>query len=90
LSPDGRSALTGSADGAAILWNVESGKSVRRFERREGGIWTVAFHPYERWILTGGAETTARLLDVESGRQLRVLEGHGGGIRAVSPTGTLF
>jgi WD40 repeat protein len=76
LSPDGRRALSGSGylqggDNSVRLWDVETGKEVRRLEGHDGYVQSVAFSPDGRRALSGGADHTMRLWDLETGRELR-------------------
>jgi WD domain, G-beta repeat len=71
FSPDGRSALTGSWDNTARLWELSSGREIRRFEGHSGYVSSVAFSPDGRSILTGSWDKTARLWDVSSGQEIR-------------------
>jgi WD40 repeat protein len=74
LAPDGRTALSGSADRFVRLWDAETGQMLRRFEHE--AVNGVAFAPDGRRFLSGGKDATVRLWDVESGRELRRFEGH--------------
>ncbi len=89
FSPDGRHVLTGSEDNIARLWDVETGKEVRRFEGHGGGIISVAFSPDGRYVLTGSWDGTARLWDRDTGKEVRKFEGHATTIWSVafSPDG---
>ena len=96
LSPDGRYALTGSADWNAILWDASTGREVRRFEGHKFHVTTVAFSPDSRFVLTGGGnkylegdDRSARLWDITTGEEIRQFIGHTAGIWAVafSPDG---
>lgn len=77
LSPDGCRALSGSADRTMRLWDVGSGKELRRFEVG-AGIDAIAFSPDGRRALSGGTDRLVRLWDVETGKELRRFEGHTG------------
>src|ERR1022692_4677181 len=66
LSPDSRWVLTGG-DSTARLWDVSSGREIRRFEGHSGYVSSVAFSPDGRSVLTGSGDHTARLWDVSSG-----------------------
>jgi eukaryotic-like serine/threonine-protein kinase len=96
FSPDGRTALTGSWDKTARLWDVASGKPLATL-RHEGAVLAVAFSPDGRTALTcsgdkglwdGSGDRTARLWDVASGKPLATLK-HEGSVYAVafSPDG---
>jgi WD40 repeat protein len=63
FSPDGCSALTGSRDRVARLWEVATGKVVRTLEH-QGAVNAVAFSADGRTALTGGMDKMARLWDV--------------------------
>jgi hypothetical protein len=45
FSPDGRTLATGSYDNTARLWNVASGRELRRFDGHAEGVMSVAFSP---------------------------------------------
>jgi WD40 repeat protein len=55
FSPDGRTALTGSDDGTARLWDVAFGKLLATL-RNYGDVRAVAFSPDGRTALTGSAD----------------------------------
>jgi tetratricopeptide (TPR) repeat protein len=88
FSPDGRTALTGSRDGTARLWEAATGKELRVFKHPDG-VLAVAFSPDGRRVLTGGEDRTARLWDVQTGRAVGVPFHHEQEVLAVafSPDG---
>ena len=61
FSPDGRSALTGSADKTARLWDAATGLPRGPALRHDGAVLAVAFSPDGRSALTGSDDNTARL-----------------------------
>ena len=89
LSRDGRWALTGGYDKTARLWEVATGKEIRRLEGHSDGVTSVAFSPDGRWALTGSLDKIARLWDVATGQEIRRLEGHSSQVTSVafSPDG---
>ena len=76
FSPDGRYALSASADSTLKLWDVETGREIRAFRNHTGDVFSVDFSPDGRYALSASADRTLRLWDVETGEQTRVLRGH--------------
>src|SRR5450432_219817 len=75
-SPDGKTALTGSEDGTAILWDVHSGVLLHNLQGHLGPVISVAIAPDGKTALTGGGESFGILWDVHSGALLHILRGH--------------
>jgi len=86
FAPDGRSALSGSDDQTLRLWDVASGKELRRFEGHRDAVTAVAFSADGRFAASGSRDRTVRLWDVASGRERGRLEGHTGKVRCVAFT----
>ena len=82
---DGRRLLAAD-DKVARLWDLETGKELRRFEGHAEVIRAVAFSPDGKQVLTGGGRKTdmssrstdnsTRLWDVATGKEIRRFEGH--------------
>jgi WD40 repeat protein len=53
FSPDGRFLASGGADGVVRMWEVESGREVRRMEHG-AGCESVSFSPDGRFLASGG------------------------------------
>ncbi|MGD2205177.1 MAG: BTAD domain-containing putative transcriptional regulator [Anaerolineae bacterium] len=87
IDPEGRTALSGSADGSLILWNIETGEALRRLEGHEGTVHSVAFLPGGQQVLSGSADGSLILWDLNTGRALRRLAGHDGEVwcAAIAP-----
>jgi WD40 repeat protein len=84
FSPDERRILTASADGTVRLWEVETGKELRRF-RQPGQIFDAAFSPDGRRILAGSGEEgdeCVHLWDLDTGEE-RLFKGHTGPVAGV-------
>jgi len=83
FSPDGRFVLSGSKagyfngvyrNGIAVLWDVATGKEIRRFEGHSEEVSDVAFSPDGHFILTAGDDRFVILWDVTTGKMIRKLE----------------
>jgi len=87
LSADGKYALTGSADGTARLWDVQSGAELHRFVGHIAGVVAVAFSPDGQYVFTGSDDRTARMWATQNGSELRRFTGYTGSVvsLAVSP-----
>jgi WD40 repeat protein/tRNA A-37 threonylcarbamoyl transferase component Bud32 len=88
LSPDGRRALSGSEDKSMRLWDVATGREVRRFPHNEW-VMGVCFSPDSRWGLSSTGNGDVVLWELETGRDLRHFRGHTGHVCSVafSPDG---
>jgi WD40 repeat protein len=89
FSPDGKTALSGSWDQTARLWDLATGCEIRRLEGHSSVVNSVAFSPDGKTALTGSYDNTVRLWDLATGREIRRLEGHSGAVNSVafSPDG---
>ncbi len=96
FNPNGNMALSGGDDGSLILWDVESGAEIRRFEGHSGAIQTLAFSPDGLSAISGGISGKDRiapgeliLWDLKSGQEIRRFDGHQEAIVAAgfSPAG---
>jgi WD40 repeat protein/serine/threonine protein kinase/DNA-binding XRE family transcriptional regulator len=82
-SPDGRTALLapeGIVDYPAdvVLWNLETGREIRRFVGHQAGVVAVDFSPDGRTAVSGGGKGTIILWDVATGHEIRRFRGYEG------------
>ncbi len=68
FSPDGRLALSASADATLRLWDVATGASLRTLAGHTDWVRGCAFSPDGRLALSASADATLRLWDVASGQ----------------------
>jgi WD40 repeat protein len=84
FSSDGRTLTSVSMDGAAVVWDVATGKELRRM-LHTGGAYGGALSPDGKRLLTAGfGDKKVRLWDIGSGRELKVFEGHIGAVLGVA------
>jgi WD40 repeat protein/predicted Ser/Thr protein kinase len=84
FSADGRQALSASFDKLLILWDVATGKEIRRFEGHTGVIDSAALSPDGRLALSSGDDKTVRVWDVATSKEQRQFEGDLGRVVTVT------
>jgi GTPase SAR1 family protein len=84
MVPDGRRAISGSADYSVRMWDLETGAELRRFEGHTGAVWSIAVLPDGWRALSGSSDDTLRLWDLETGAELRRFEGHKRGVETIA------
>jgi WD40 repeat protein len=74
VTPDGRRAVSASADCTLRLWDLESGQTVRTFQGHTSFVSAVAVTPDGRRAVSASWDRTLRLWDLESGQTIRTLQ----------------
>jgi serine/threonine protein kinase len=90
LSPDGRLVISGSGrDHWARVWDLDSGREVRRLVGHTNEVWGAAFAPDGRHAATGAFDGTVRIWDLQTARELKRFGIRGEQVRclAYSPDG---
>ena len=76
FSPDGRQLASGSADESVRVWDLSSGREVKKLEGHTRGVGSVCFSPDGRQLASGSNDESVRVWDLSSGREVKKLEGH--------------
>jgi WD40 repeat protein len=87
LSADSKWIVTGGDDKTARLWDLATGKEVRRFQGHTLWVWSVALSKDGKWLVTGGKDETARLWQVSSGKEIRSFPEHTWGVNSLALSG---
>lgn len=91
FSPDGAQVLSASQDTTLILWDVATGKVVRRFEGHKSKALSVQFLGEGRRAVSASADGTARIWDAATGRELACVDDLGPLYSvAAAPDGSMF
>jgi WD40 repeat protein len=76
FSPDGKVLASGGWDDTVRLWNVQTGKELRRIDAHKAMVGRVAFSPDGKILASrGGLDGTVRLWDPVTGTQLHKFVG---------------
>ncbi|TDD79865.1 protein kinase [Actinomadura rubrisoli] len=86
VTPDGRHALSGSADGVLRWWDLTTGECVRALTGHTEQVRSVAVTPDGRHALSGAEDGTIRWWDLRKGRCLHTLTGHKDAVLSVALT----
>jgi RNA polymerase sigma factor (sigma-70 family) len=77
FAPDGRRAISSSLDRTVRLWEVETGKELRRLTGHTDRVECAGFSPDGRRALSCAWDGTIRLWDLETGKQLKCFDAVG-------------
>ncbi|KAF9569517.1 hypothetical protein EC968_002604 [Mortierella alpina] len=88
-SPDGSQIAIGSDDRYVYIWNIETGKVIRRLEGHDDCVTSVAYSPDGRELASGSDDWAVFLWSAESDAPLHRLSGHTSAVTdvAYSPRG---
>ncbi|HET6881643.1 MAG TPA: PQQ-binding-like beta-propeller repeat protein [Pirellulales bacterium] len=84
VDSDGTRAVTGAADGTAILWDLSTGRQLIRFEGHTSEVYSVALSRARNFVATGSADGTAAIWNASSGTTLRRFETKSQAVNAVA------
>jgi len=86
VMPDGRRALSASADGTLKVWNLETGRALTTLEGHNAPVVACALTPDGRRALSACVDRTLKVWDLETGRSLATMEGHDARVTACAVT----
>lgn len=84
FSPDGKTLISGSADGTLKLWDAATGRELRTLRGHEDGVHSIAFSPDGKQVISGSGDQTLKVWDLASGQELRTFHGHSHEIMSVA------
>lgn len=84
FSPDGKQAASCGRDRTVRLWDLTTGKEIRRLEGFGDRVDRVVFTPDGTQLLSASRDATVRLWDVASGKEVRRFQGHAKHVRSVA------
>lgn len=96
FAPDESQIVTGCLTpdrkaGIAQLWDIHSGKEVRRFLCDSQGVFSVSISPDGKRLLAGGGSGQIRLWDISSGKEVCQFDGiEGATVVAFAPDGSML
>lgn len=88
-----RQILTCSGDMSCMLWDIETGSLVDRFDDHTGDVMSVCPSPTDKNVfVSGGCDSQAKLWDIRSAQCLKTFTSHNSDINTVTffPNGNLF
>jgi RNA polymerase sigma factor (sigma-70 family) len=88
VTPDGKLAVSSSQDRSARVWDVASGKDVRRLGDGKEVVWALELSPDGKTVATAGK--AIRLWDLATGKELRSFGGRDVMRLAFAPDGNVL
>jgi WD40 repeat protein len=74
LSRDGRTLAIATRDSAVQLWDVATGKAMRRLDSPPSGIAGIVFAPDGKTLALRGSDRTIHLVDANTGKELQQIQ----------------
>jgi len=84
LSADGKRIATVGWDGAAQVWDADTGKAISSTRDAEGPPYSVSINPDGTRLVSTNAGNVAKIWNAATGEIIRFLEGHAGRVRFIT------
>jgi len=77
---------------SCILWDVEQGQAVQKFQEHTGDVMSVSVAPDQNSFVSGACDSHAKIWDIRSGKCVQTFQGHESDINSVQffPNGLSF
>jgi WD40 repeat protein len=76
VTPDGKRAIVGTANGQMRCWDLDIGKELAAFGEGGSAIFGMNLSPDARRIVAACTNSKVRVFDVDTGQKLQTFEGH--------------
>ena len=70
-SPNEKYIATGGYDKTIRIWNVETGKEIRKFCGHTSSVRSISYTPDGKYIISGSGDGTIRIWNVEKGKEIK-------------------
>jgi hypothetical protein len=76
FSPNGLRLASAGTDSSLLIWDLATGRELRKLNRHEAGVHDVCFSPDGRRLASASYDRTVRIWDIETGEERAVFRGH--------------
>jgi WD40 repeat protein len=83
FTPDSKYVLSGGSDHTLILWNVSSGRKVRKFKGHTGPVNSLDISSDGKFVVSGSDDKTIKLWKISSSRAINTFYGHSDSVTSV-------
>ncbi len=83
ISSDGQILVSGGADKAIKVWNLQTGELQKKLQSNSGVINTLAITPDQQKVVSGSGDKIVRIWDINSDEPPKILKGHSGNVTTV-------
>ncbi|MBN9121062.1 MAG: WD40 repeat domain-containing protein, partial [Planctomycetes bacterium] len=79
---DGKTAVSAARDKGVHVWDLATGKELRRLKGHTQQVYQIAFGPGDKQLASASYDKTVRVWDFAGGRELHRFEGHKDGVQS--------